>query len=154
MDGAKVHKRGISHGGEKVKKMKMKVGSEFQSLLFPLAEGFFGGAGEPWGSRKPQPGGKSGCGGDKVTDERLTIIEEIRKNAAEVIRISLISGPNMMLDVRVWRGEWAGQGGAENETDQGFSLAVELLPVLQRAISVAMRTAGLEDPGLEVRGDG
>lgn len=80
-----------------------------------------------------------------MTDERLTIIEEIRKNSAEVIRISLISGPSMMIDVRVCKGERTGQGGAKNETGQGFSFAIELLPELILALSAAMRTAGLGD---------
>lgn len=73
---------------------------------------------------------------------------------AEIIRISLISGPRMMVDIRIWRSERAAQDGAESETGRGLSLAIELLPNLVKALSAAMRAAGLDDQGLEVREGG
>jgi hypothetical protein len=57
----------------------------------------------------------------------------------------------MMVDIRIWRSERAAQDGAESETGRGLSLAIELLPNLVKALSAAMRAAGLDDQGLEVR---
>jgi hypothetical protein len=64
------------------------------------------------------------------------VIGEFRKNATEVLRVSLSNFKGYdLVDIRVWVD---GYGGVTRPTKQGISIRRELLPELQQAIDAAI----------------
>ena len=67
------------------------------------------------------------------------LIAQFRKNSAELVRIHLRrSLLGRFVDLRVWASERPGGGGDEQPTARGFTLHVELLPELRKAVDKAL----------------
>ncbi len=70
--------------------------------------------------------------------EKQILLDSFDKNSREVIKLHLQElGENRYLDLRVWLLDEPGTNGAEQSTERGLTLHVELLPRLIEALQRA-----------------